>query len=106
MHLRPQELGELRFGVSYLPTAQRLTFNIAGASNLKYEEVTPELDSFSEFQSFDSSEICQRETRKTFAFSSVRARAAAGPDGARGQEEEDGGAARHPRAAVQRDAQL
>ena len=43
-----QELGELRFGVSYLPTAQRLTFNIASATNLKYEEVIPELDSFSE----------------------------------------------------------
>ena len=57
IHLPLQELGELRFGVSYLPTAQRLTFNIANASNLKYEEVTPELDSFSEFQSFDSSEI-------------------------------------------------
>ena len=52
--------------MSYLPTAQRLTFNIANASNLKYEEVTPELDSFSEFQSFDSSEICQRETRYNF----------------------------------------
>ena len=57
IHLPLQELGELRFGVSYLPTAQRLTFNIANASNLKYEEVTPELDSFSEVQSFDSSEI-------------------------------------------------
>ena len=92
--------------MSYLPTAQRLTFNIANASNLKYEEVTPELDSFSEFQSFDFSEICQKETRETFAPSPVRARAAAWADGARGEEEEDGGAARHPRAAVQRDAQL
>ena len=39
--------------MSYLPTAQRLTLNIANASNLKYEEVTPELDSFSKHKLCD-----------------------------------------------------
>lgn len=42
-----QELGEILIGLSYLPTAQRLSFNVVKATNLKYDAVTSEIDNFS-----------------------------------------------------------
>ncbi|TRY73108.1 hypothetical protein TCAL_15707 [Tigriopus californicus] len=43
---KKQEYGELMFGMSYLPTAQRLSFSIMKATNLKYEEIVSNLDDF------------------------------------------------------------
>ncbi|CAB4066073.1 unnamed protein product [Lepeophtheirus salmonis] len=43
---KKQEYGELLFGMSYLPTAQRMSFSIVKASNLRYEAVAPSVDVF------------------------------------------------------------
>ena len=48
MTLAFQEFGEILFGMSYLPTAQRLSFSIMKAANLKFEEVVSEVENFSE----------------------------------------------------------
>ena len=34
-----QVFGEILFGLTYLPTAQRLSFSVIKATNLRYEEV-------------------------------------------------------------------
>ncbi|XP_049942375.1 synaptotagmin-5-like [Schistocerca serialis cubense] len=44
-----KELGQILFGLSFLPTAQRLSFCILKAANLKYLEVTESLGSFYPF---------------------------------------------------------
>ena len=44
-----QDFGSITFGLSYLPTSQRLAFSIVKASNLRYERIVPNLDSFCEF---------------------------------------------------------
>ena len=42
------------FGLSYLPTAQRLSFSIIKAINLRFESVVSNLESFGEyFQAFE-----------------------------------------------------
>jgi hypothetical protein len=43
-----QEVGDLLFGVSYLPTAQRLSVSVIKASNLKYLEIVDFIAAFSE----------------------------------------------------------
>ncbi len=43
---KKQEFGEIHFGMSYLPTAQRLSFSIGKATNLKYQEITEKLENF------------------------------------------------------------
>ena len=35
-------------GMSYLPTAQRLSFSVIKATNLKYEEITDSVENFGE----------------------------------------------------------
>jgi len=42
------------FGLSYLPTAGRLSFSVVKAAGLKYQEVTEDLDNFSEKRDFHS----------------------------------------------------
>jgi hypothetical protein len=42
-----QEAGDLLFGMSYLPTAQRLTVSVVRARNLKYLEVADSVANFS-----------------------------------------------------------
>jgi hypothetical protein len=42
-----QEAGELLFGVSYLPTAQRLSISVIKAGNLKYLQVVDSIANFS-----------------------------------------------------------
>lgn len=34
------------FGLSYLPTAQRVSFSILKANNLKYDEIVDNLETF------------------------------------------------------------
>ena len=36
------------FGLSYLPTAQRISFSILKAANLKFDEVVENVESFRE----------------------------------------------------------
>ncbi len=45
--LLDQEFGEILFGMSYLPTAERLSFTITKASGLKYQEIVEDLEKFS-----------------------------------------------------------
>jgi len=40
-------MGDLLFGVSYLPTAQRLSVSIIKASNLKFLEIVDSISKFS-----------------------------------------------------------
>jgi hypothetical protein len=42
-----QEAGDLLFGVSYLPTAQRLSISVIKASNLKYLQIVDSIANFS-----------------------------------------------------------
>lgn len=42
-----QEFGDLLFGVSYLPTAQRLSVSVIKASDLKYLEIVDSIANFS-----------------------------------------------------------
>ncbi len=44
-----QELGEVLFGLSYLPTAQRLSVSVIKAQNLKYANVVDDLSDFCEY---------------------------------------------------------
>ena len=44
-----QEFGEIMFGLSYLPTAQRVSFSILKATNLKFDEVVENVESFRKF---------------------------------------------------------
>jgi hypothetical protein len=44
-----QECGEILFGLTYLPTAQRLSFSIVKATNLKYNMVVDKIDEFRKF---------------------------------------------------------
>jgi hypothetical protein len=37
------------FGLSYLPTAQRVSFSILKAANLKFDEVVENVETFREF---------------------------------------------------------
>ncbi len=53
-----QEFGEISFGMSYLPTAQRLSFSISKAANLKWQEVAEELDQFSESCFYSDDQTC------------------------------------------------
>lgn len=46
-----QEFGEILIGMSYLPTAQRLSFNVMKAANLKFEELVTDLAGFGETSS-------------------------------------------------------
>lgn len=41
-----KEFGEIMFGLSYLPTAQRVSFSILRASNLKHEEIVENTEGF------------------------------------------------------------
>ena len=41
------DFGEILFGMSYLPTAQRLSFTIVKAVNLKYGGIVQDLQNFS-----------------------------------------------------------
>ena len=41
-----QECGELLLGLTYLPTAQRLSFSIVKATNLKYNTVVDNIEEF------------------------------------------------------------
>ena len=45
-----QEFGEVMFGLSYLPTAQRVSFSILKAANLKFDEVVENVEAFRKFQ--------------------------------------------------------
>ena len=42
-----QEAGDLLFGVSYLPTAQRLSVSVIRARNLKYLQIVDSIANFS-----------------------------------------------------------
>jgi hypothetical protein len=42
-----QEAGDLLFGVSYLPTAQRVSISVIKASNLKYLQIVDSIANFS-----------------------------------------------------------
>jgi hypothetical protein len=42
-----QDFGDLLFGVSYLPTAQRLSVSVIKASDLKYLEIVDSIANFS-----------------------------------------------------------
>ena len=50
-----QVFGEILFGLTYLPTAQRLSFSVIKATNLRYEEVGVEkTEEFRKFKSVSS----------------------------------------------------
>jgi hypothetical protein len=38
------------FGLSYLPTAQRVSFSILKAANLKFDEVVENVEAFRKFE--------------------------------------------------------
>ena len=42
------------FGLSYLPTAQRLSFSIIKAFNLRFEYVVSDLESFGKFTALEA----------------------------------------------------
>lgn len=44
-----QDLGEVLFGLSYLPTAQRLSVSVIKAQNLRYENVCSDVKDFCEY---------------------------------------------------------
>ena len=55
-----QEFGEVMLGLSYLPTAQRLSFNVVKATNLKFEAITPNVDNFSNIKfRWKKSQVCR-----------------------------------------------
>ncbi len=45
---KPPDLGSVLLGLSYLPTAQRMSFSVNRAASLKFQEVAQELEQFSE----------------------------------------------------------
>ena len=44
---KKQEFGEISFSLNFMPTAKRLSFHVTKATNLKYDEVVKDIDSFS-----------------------------------------------------------
>jgi len=47
-----KEFGEIMFGLSYLPTAQRVSFSILKTANLKFDKIVDTVEKFRKYKDF------------------------------------------------------